>query len=89
MEVPKTKTIEEEFAFALNVIFAKEVTKPQETEIARDVLHYWKEHVNPGFLHYRKSVTKEKKSVNTEEEQDFAAIEWRDISVCRPRFTLR
>lgn len=78
MEIHKTKTIEEEFAFALNVIFAKEVTKSQEHEIARDVLQYWKDHVNPGFLQYRKSVTKEKKSVNTEEEQDFAAIEWRD-----------
>lgn len=42
------RTLEEEFAVALNVVFASSLTKKQEQETSKDVLSFWKEHVNPG-----------------------------------------
>lgn len=74
----RERSLEDEFKVALNVVFASSLDKKQQDEVSVDVLSFWKEHVNPGFLQYRKSVTKLSKSVNSEENQDFAAIEWRD-----------
>lgn len=42
------RSLEDEFKVALNVVFATSLDKKQEHEVSKDVLTYWKEHVNPG-----------------------------------------
>eukprot|EP01126_Amoeba_proteus_P029242 TRINITY_DN2882_c0_g1_i5.p1 TRINITY_DN2882_c0_g1~~TRINITY_DN2882_c0_g1_i5.p1 ORF type:complete len:473 (-),score=89.02 TRINITY_DN2882_c0_g1_i5:159-1517(-) len=58
----------QELEHALSVVFRQEPYSPEEAKkITEEVVTYWKENINPGFLTYRKSVA-----------DDFAALEWRD-----------
>jgi len=62
------RTLDEDFKRALDVIFKQDfATKAEQLEVVSEVVQYWKESVNPGFLDYRKSVA-----------EDFTAVEWRD-----------
>ncbi len=53
----------------LNLIDKEEITKEEAAWITRQTVDNFRDHVNPGFLAYRKSVTK---------DGQFAAVEWRD-----------
>ncbi|WP_205672379.1 putrescine aminotransferase [Ammoniphilus sp. YIM 78166] len=53
----------------LNLIDKEEITKEEAAWITRQTVDNFRDHVNPGFLNYRKSVTK---------DGQFAAVEWRD-----------
>lgn len=44
-------------AHALNLIEKRKLDHEEMKELNREVREYFKEHVNPGFLEYRKSVT--------------------------------
>lgn len=61
------KSDREAFDYVLNLIHSDKLTPEQQTQVMHDTLDCWHEHVNGGFLKYRKSVA-----------DDFAAIEWRD-----------
>ena len=51
----------------LAIIHAPSVSPAQVTDMIDDVKTAWTDHINPGFLKYRKSVA-----------DDYAALEWRD-----------
>lgn len=53
----------------LELIRKEEITKDEAEWVTRETLDNFRDHVNPGFLNYRKSVTKDKQ---------FAAVEWKD-----------
>ncbi|MEX2462254.1 MAG: putrescine aminotransferase [Paenibacillaceae bacterium] len=53
----------------LGMIEKEEVTKEEAAWITRQTVDNFRDHVNPGFLAYRKSVTK---------DGQFAAVEWKD-----------
>ncbi|MCH1625774.1 putrescine aminotransferase [Fredinandcohnia quinoae] len=57
----------------LSMIEKDEITKEDAEWITRETVDGFREHVNPGFLDYRKSVTKDKQ---------FAAVEWSDSGSC-------
>lgn len=57
----------------LSLIEKDEITKEDAEWITRETVDGFREHVNPGFLDYRKSVTKDKQ---------FAAVEWSDSGSC-------
>ena len=44
-------------AHALNLIEKRTLDHEEMKSLNREVIEYFKEHVNPGFLEYRKSVT--------------------------------
>ncbi len=54
-------------AHALNLIEKRTLDHEEMKELNREVIDYFKEHVNPGFLEYRKSVTA---------GGDYGAVEW-------------
>jgi putrescine aminotransferase len=52
---------------ALALIASPRPAADSRQEIINEAVHYWREHVNPGFLDYRKSVS-----------TDYTAVEWCD-----------
>ncbi|KJT50595.1 putrescine--2-oxoglutarate aminotransferase [Salmonella enterica subsp. enterica serovar Heidelberg str. 579083-19] len=54
-------------AHALNLIEKRTLNHEEMKALNREVIDYFKEHVNPGFLEYRKSVTA---------GGDYGAVEW-------------
>lgn len=54
-------------AYVLDVIHSRTLPLARADAVMRDVIDAWQEHVNPGFLAYRKSVST---------GSTFAAIEW-------------
>jgi putrescine aminotransferase len=54
---------------ALSIIYKTKLTMEESDSIMKDVITYWKDHVNEGFLAYRKSVTN---------EQTYASLDWMD-----------
>ncbi|WHZ02133.1 putrescine aminotransferase [Neobacillus sp. YX16] len=57
----------------LSLIEKEEVNKEEAAWITKETVDGFREHVNPGFLTYRKSVTK---------DGQFAAVEWSDNGAC-------
>ncbi|MBC2722868.1 putrescine aminotransferase [Desulfosporosinus sp.] len=53
----------------LDLISKLDITKDEAEWVTRETVQGFRDHVNPGFLEYRKSVTKDKQ---------FAAVEWKD-----------
>ena len=53
----------------LELISKEEITKEEAEWVTRETVDGFRDHVNPGFLEYRKSVTMDKQ---------FAAVEWKD-----------
>lgn len=53
----------------LDLISKAEITKEEAEWVTRETVDGFRDHVNPGFLEYRKSVTMDKQ---------FAAVEWKD-----------
>ncbi|HBW38634.1 MAG TPA: putrescine aminotransferase [Desulfosporosinus sp.] len=53
----------------LDLISKQDITKDEAEWVTRETVQGFRDHVNPGFLEYRKSVTKDKQ---------FAAVEWKD-----------
>ena len=41
----------------LDLIAKKELNEAERKQIVQDSVKYWTDHVNPGFLQYRKSVS--------------------------------
>eukprot|EP01094_Clydonella_sp_ATCC50884_P020111 TRINITY_DN40_c0_g1_i11.p1 TRINITY_DN40_c0_g1~~TRINITY_DN40_c0_g1_i11.p1 ORF type:complete len:485 (+),score=146.40 TRINITY_DN40_c0_g1_i11:166-1455(+) len=62
------RTLDDEFRHILSIVHRQEpLNKQQANFITWEVVEYWKDNINPGFLEYRKSVSDE-----------HTAIEWRD-----------
>jgi putrescine aminotransferase len=57
----------------LNLIEKEHVTEDEAKWITRETVNNFREHVNPGFLEYRKTVTK---------DGQFASVEWSDEGSC-------
>jgi putrescine aminotransferase len=53
----------------LDLIAKEEITEEEAAWVTRQTVDNFRDHVNPGFLGYRKSVTK---------DGQFAAVEWKD-----------
>ncbi|MGD8189895.1 putrescine aminotransferase [Brevibacillus ginsengisoli] len=53
----------------LNLIEKEDITKEEAEWVTRQTVDNFRDHVNPGFLAYRKSVTK---------DGQFASVEWKD-----------
>ncbi|MGD9684307.1 MAG: putrescine aminotransferase, partial [Candidatus Obscuribacterales bacterium] len=51
----------------LNLIEKKSLTDDEREKVIAESVKYWTDHVNPGFLQYRKSVS-----------TDYTAVEWDD-----------
>ena len=56
-----------ESASVLELIGKKTLTPEERRKVVEDSVRYWNEHVNAGFLQYRKSVS-----------TDYTAVEWED-----------
>jgi putrescine aminotransferase len=61
------KQAREQSAFLLDLIAKKELNAEERRRVTEESVRYWAEHVNEGFLQYRKSVS-----------TDYTAVEWRD-----------
>ena len=57
----------EESAYVLDLIAKKTLSPPEQEQVIEDSVRYWTDHVNAGFLQYRKSVS-----------TDYTAVEWED-----------
>ncbi|WP_409300665.1 putrescine aminotransferase [Peribacillus sp. SCS-155] len=57
----------------LNLIEKEEITQEEAAWITKETVDGFRDHVNPGFLDYRKTVTK---------GGQFAAVEWSDNGAC-------
>jgi hypothetical protein len=55
----------------LDLIAKDEINKEEAAWVTRQTVDNFRDHVNPGFLGYRKSVTK---------DGQFAAVEWKDAT---------
>ncbi|MET3290745.1 putrescine aminotransferase [Brevibacillus fluminis] len=53
----------------LDLIAKQDITKEEAAWVTRQTVENFRDHVNPGFLQYRKSVTK---------DTQFASVEWKD-----------
>ncbi|WP_100330047.1 putrescine aminotransferase [Bacillus xiapuensis] len=65
--------VEEYIDNVLALIAKQEVTKEEARWVTEETVNGFREHVNPGFLAYRKTVT---------EGGQFAAVEWSDEGAC-------
>ena len=54
-------------AYVLDLIGKQVLTPEERVRVTRESVQYWTDHVNEGFLKYRKSVS-----------TDYTAVEWRD-----------
>ncbi|WP_209123632.1 putrescine aminotransferase [Alkalihalobacillus sp. BA299] len=75
-----TQTLEKEYGAinsyikkVLSLIEKEHVSKEEAEWITKETVDNFREHVNPGFLEYRKSVTK---------DTQFASVEWSDSGSC-------
>ncbi|MGM0923968.1 MAG: putrescine aminotransferase [Bacillota bacterium] len=66
-------TINQYIKQVLHLIEKENVTEDEAKWITRETVDNFREHVNPGFLEYRKTVTK---------DGQFAAVEWSDEGSC-------
>lgn len=62
LDAAKVKSAE-----VLELIGKKELSEPERLRVINDSVRYWQDHVNAGFLQYRKSVS-----------TDYTAVEWDD-----------
>lgn len=65
----KYQKIYEYTSKVLDLISKEEITKEEAQWVTRETVDGFRDHVNPGFLEYRKTVTK---------DMQFAAVEWKD-----------
>lgn len=64
----KERSLDDEFRHVMGLIYKEDSLNEEETKyITEEVVEYWEENVNPGFLEYRKSVSDE-----------HTAVEWKD-----------
>jgi len=63
------KTPEEHAAHALAVVHKQSLTTAEHELIVRETVKYWTDHVNVGFLGYRKSVS----------DNEGTSVEWNDV----------
>eukprot|EP00455_Lapot_gusevi_P021524 TRINITY_DN2256_c0_g1_i2.p1 TRINITY_DN2256_c0_g1~~TRINITY_DN2256_c0_g1_i2.p1 ORF type:complete len:531 (-),score=124.74 TRINITY_DN2256_c0_g1_i2:68-1660(-) len=71
-EMPLAKgssSVREHAAHALSIIHKQTLSKDEADQVMNETVHYWKKHVNEGFLKYRKSVA---------DGGNFAALDWTD-----------
>ncbi len=61
------KAAREKSAYVLDLIGKKTLTAPERQRVVEESVRYWTDHVNAGFLQYRKSVS-----------TDYTAVEWDD-----------
>lgn len=61
------KLAQQESSYVLDLISKKTLTSEERDRVIRESVQYWTDHVNPGFLQYRKSVS-----------TDYTAVEWDD-----------
>jgi putrescine aminotransferase len=61
------KAAAEQSAYVLELISKKELSADERRRVTEESVRYWTEHVNEGFLQYRKSVS-----------TDYTSVEWRD-----------
>lgn len=57
----------EHSAYALDLIAKKDLSAEERRRVTEESVRYWSDHVNEGFLQYRKSVS-----------TDYTSVEWRD-----------
>lgn len=74
----ETKAMEEKKVMnyidkVLGLLEKEEITQEEAAWITKETVAGFREHVNPGFLEYRKTVTK---------DGQFAAVEWSDNGAC-------
>ena len=60
-----------ESAYVLDLIGKKTLTPAERKRVIKESVQYWIDHVNEGFLQYRKSVS-----------TDYTAVEWSDEGAC-------
>ena len=60
-----------ESAYVLDLIAKKELSPAERKRVIEESVRYWIDHVNEGFLQYRKSVS-----------TDYTAVEWSDEGAC-------
>jgi len=58
-------------AYVLDLIAKKTLTAEEKQRVIKESVQYWTDHVNEGFLQYRKSVS-----------TDYTAVEWDDAGAC-------
>ena len=58
-------------AYVLDLIAKKTLTAEEKKRVIKESVQYWADHVNEGFLQYRKSVS-----------TDYTAVEWDDAGAC-------
>ncbi len=61
------KAARKESAYVLDLIGKKQLTDAEKKKVIKESVQYWTDHVNEGFLKYRKSVS-----------TDYTAVEWED-----------
>ncbi len=64
---PQLTAAKEESAYVLELIAKKTLSDTERNKLKHDSVRYWSDHVNSGFLQYRKSVS-----------TDYTAVEWDD-----------
>lgn len=57
--------------YVLDLIGKKSLTEDEKKQVVRESVKFWSDHVNAGFLQYRKSVS-----------TDYTAVEWEDEGAC-------
>lgn len=69
----KGSNVNEYITKVLQLIEKEKVSEEEANWIQKETVDGFREHVNPGFLAYRKTVTK---------DGQFAAVEWSDEGSC-------
>lgn len=69
----KTEDVRSYIKQVLGMIEKEQVTEEEAQWVTKETVDGFREHVNPGFLDYRKTVTK---------DGQFAAVEWSDSGSC-------
>jgi len=71
----KQRTLDEEFRHVMGLIYKEDSLNEEESKyITEEVVEYWEENVNPGFLDYRKSVSDEHTAVEWKDGEEGGAI---------------
>ena len=71
----KERTLDDEFRHVLGLIYKEDPLDEREAKyITEEVVEYWEENVNPGFLEYRKSVSEEHTAVEWKDGEEGGAI---------------
>ena len=61
---------------ALSIVYQRTLDKEQQEKIMHQTIQYWKEHVNEGFLSYRKSVSNETSYAHLDWEDAYPGTSW-------------